>query len=136
MSHDIEPNSEYAIVTVKLALATICGDTAADGLNELLRPVIGEGFIADYAFYNTVDPLIVKASKEPEEGELFADVGTFVVMIKRDGELAACHRVDSALALDTLTQSELMSLLAGKFFIESGDYVDVLKVDAMRRNVV
>jgi len=76
MAHDIQPNEKYSIVTVKLALATVCGDTAADGLNQLLNPEIGEGFIADYAFYNTDNPLIVTASDDPEEGELFADTGT------------------------------------------------------------
>lgn len=75
MAHDIKPNEHYSIITVKLALATVCGDTAADGLNQLLNPEIGEGFIADYAFYNTDNPLIVTASAEPEEGELFADKG-------------------------------------------------------------
>lgn len=73
MAHDIQPDENYSVVTVKLALANVCGDTAADGLNELLNPEIGSGFIVDYAFFNTENPLIVTASSEPEEGELFAD---------------------------------------------------------------
>lgn len=75
MAHDIQPNTQYSIVTIKLALATTCSNTVSDGLNQLLNPEIGEGFIADYAFYNMQNLPIVTASDDPEEGELFADTG-------------------------------------------------------------
>lgn len=71
MAHDIAPGKEHIIVNMQVALLTTCSCTAADGLNEFLRPEIGEGFIADYAFYNTDKPVIVVASDDPEEGELF-----------------------------------------------------------------
>lgn len=71
MAHDMKPNEHYSIVTLKLALATVCGDTAADALNQVLSEHVGAGFIVDFAFYNTDNPLIVKASSEPVEGELF-----------------------------------------------------------------
>lgn len=73
MAHDIQPNHVYAVVTLKLAVAAICSETVADGLNEVLREHIGEGFIADYAFYGTDHLELVTASSEPEEGELFVE---------------------------------------------------------------
>ena len=77
MPHNITANVEHAIVDVKIAIIpkySHCPDSIADGLNELLRAEIGEGFIADYAFYNTESPLLVKSDNKPEEGELFNNV--------------------------------------------------------------
>lgn len=71
MSHDIQKNTMHAVITMQVAIDSNNPDEIADGLNEFLRPEIGEGFLVDYAFYNTEDPLLVMASAEPEEGELF-----------------------------------------------------------------
>lgn len=136
MAHDIQPNAHYAVVTVKLAVATICGDTAADGLNELLNPEIGEGFIADYALLHTDRPIIVESSDVPEEGELFVNASTWLVLVKQDDYVTAYHRVDSALELHLMAQSELIEMLREKFVIEQGAHVDVLKLDEMQRHLV
>jgi hypothetical protein len=71
MSSDIKPNQIHSVITLQLAIHSQDGDFVADGINELLRPEIGEGFIADFTFFNTDDPILVKASNDPEEGELF-----------------------------------------------------------------
>ena len=60
MAHDIQANTPHAIVTVKLAIAAICGDTIADGLNEMLNPHIGEGFIADYTVFRGKPQRVIK----------------------------------------------------------------------------
>ena len=136
MAHDIQPNANYAVVTVKLALATICGDTAADGLSELLNPEIGEGFIADYALLHTDRLMIVESSDEPEEGELFVDAATWLVLVKQGDCVTAYRRVDSALELHLMAQTELIEMLGEKFLIEQGAHVDVLKLDEMQRHLV
>ena len=74
MAHAIIANEQYAVIDVKLAIAETNGDAIADGLNELLRESLNKDFIADYAFYNTDEPTLKTASREPEEGELFEDV--------------------------------------------------------------
>lgn len=136
MAHDIQPNSHYAIVTVKLALATICGDTAADGLNELLGDQIGQGFVADYAIFNTDSPIIVESDDSPEEGELFANVGTWMVIIHQEIGTTYYHRVDTDIELDKLVESDLIKLLSADFEINEGASIDVMKVDTMPRNVL
>lgn len=136
MAHDITPNAPHAIITVKLALNTLCGDTAADGLNDLLNPEIGAGFIADYALLHTDNPMIVHASEEPEEGELFVESATWLVMTKRDGSVTGYHRVESTLPLHLLAQDALATLMSGKFVIEPGECLEVLKIDEMKRHFV
>lgn len=136
MAHDIQPRTPYSIVTVKLALQTTCGDTAADGLNELLNEQIGVGFIADYALLHTDSPVVVESSEEPEEGELFTGLGTWLVMSTREGVATGYHRVDSALALNLMNQDELLAKLADKFGIEAGDFIEVIKMEDLRRHVV
>jgi hypothetical protein len=74
MAHAIIANEQYAVIDLKLAIAETNGDAIADGLNELLRENLDKDFIADYAFYNTDEPTLKTASREPEEGELFEDV--------------------------------------------------------------
>jgi hypothetical protein len=71
MSSDIKPNQTHAVITMQIALHSQNPDEIADGLNEFLRPEVGQGWIADYSFYNTDNPLLVKASNSPVEGELF-----------------------------------------------------------------
>lgn len=136
MAHDIQANTPHAIVTVKLAIAAICGDTIADGLNEMLNPHIGEGFIADYALLHTHSTLIVNSSEEPEEGELFNDAGTWMVAIHQDVGVTDYHRVDSAIRLDTLTPDELIELLSPKFNIEDGAGIDVIKIETTKRHIL
>lgn len=136
MAHDIQANTPHSIVTVKLAIAAICGDTIADGLNQLLNPEIGEGFIADYALLHTHSPLIVHSSDEPEEGELFNDAGTWMVVIHQDVGVTDYHRVDTAVRLDTLKHDELKALLSPKFDIEDGAAIDVFKIETTKRHVL
>ena len=74
MSHNITANADHAIVDVKIAIIpkySNCPDSIADGLNELLRPEVGEGVIADYALLNTDAPVQVKSDENPQEGDLF-----------------------------------------------------------------
>jgi hypothetical protein len=136
MANDIQPNSHYAIVTVKLALATICGDTAADGINQLLGDEIGQGFVADYAILNTDSPIIVESDDTPEEGELFANAGSWMVVIHQDVGSTDYHRVDTTMRLDVMSQEELVSVLSPLFEIEEGASIDVLKVESMTRHVL
>lgn len=136
MAHDITPNAPHAIITVKLALNTLCGDTAADGLNDLLNPEIGAGFIADYALLHTDNPMIVHASEEPEEGELFVEPATWLVITKRDDLVTGYHRVDSALPLNLMPQIELVEMLSAKFVVEPGEHLEVLKIDDLKRHLV
>lgn len=136
MAHDITPNRPHAIITVKIALNTTCGDTAADGLNELFNPQIGAGFIADYAFLHTDNPLLVHASDEPEEGELFVKPATWLVMTKRDDMVTGYHRVDSVLPLNLMPQIELVAMLSQAFVVKPGEYLEVLKIDDLKRHIV
>ena len=136
MAHDITPNAPHAIITVKLALNTLCGDTAADGLNDLLNPEIGAGFVADYSLLHTDNPMIVHASEEPEEGELFVEPATWLVITKRDDLITGYHRVDSTLPLHLMAQDALATLLSGKFVIEHGEHIEVLKIDDLKRHLV
>ena len=70
--HDITPKSKHIIVPVTLAMhSTVTDiDTAADGLNELLRGSVDAGFIADYKFVTTNNETVT-SSVDPQEGELF-----------------------------------------------------------------
>mgnify|MGYP000616210694 CR=1 FL=1 len=80
--HDIKAAQTHAIISIEVAIApryANCPDSIADGLNELLRPEVGEGFIADYSLKRTDLPKLVVASSEPEEGELFEDERYLVV---------------------------------------------------------
>jgi len=74
--HNITANATHAIIEAKLAInaedsANV--DSIADGLNELLRESVASGFLADYAFYNSDNPSMVKSDNNPEEGDLFDD---------------------------------------------------------------
>ena len=70
--HNITQSSKHIIVPVTLAMhSTVTDiDTAADGLNELLRGSVDAGFIADYKFVTTNNETVT-SSVDPQEGELF-----------------------------------------------------------------
>jgi hypothetical protein len=107
MSSDIKPNAVHAVVTMQIALHSQNPDEIADGLNEFLRPSVGEGWVADYAFYNTDKPLLITASNNPVEGELFVTPsGTlYPDMDKSAEELSLEHfEVDN---LDDVCQSNI-----------------------------
>lgn len=68
--YNVKSNEDHAVVTVKIAITTkysFCNDVITDGLNEILNAAMGDGFVADYAF---TDINTVRATNEPEEGEL------------------------------------------------------------------
>jgi hypothetical protein len=71
MAHDIKPKTNYSIVNVQLAIASTDSDEISDGLNELLRPEIGQGWIGDYEIHTLGQPRVVTSSSDPEEGEIF-----------------------------------------------------------------
>lgn len=99
MSSDIRPNKTHAVITMQIALHSQNPDAIADGLNEMLRPEVGEGWIADYAFYNTDNPLLVIASNNPIEGELFTTpTGTLYPDMEKKGEELALEYFE----IDTL----------------------------------
>ena len=80
--------------------------------------------------------MIVYASEEPEEGELFVEPATWLVITKRDDQINGYHRVDSTLPLHLLAQDALATLLSGKFVIEPGEHIEVLKIDDLKRHLV
>lgn len=87
MSSDIKPNATHAVITMQIALHSQNPEAIADGLNEFLRPEVGQGWIADYSFYNTDNPLLVIASNDPVEGELFTTpTGTLYPDMDKKGE--------------------------------------------------
>jgi hypothetical protein len=103
MSSDIKPGEIYAVIDIKVAVHSQNPEKIADGLNEFLSPEIGEGWVADYAIYQTDEPSLVKASNEPVEGELFtpASKDLYPDMDKETGEMALEHyEIDSFAELD------------------------------------
>jgi hypothetical protein len=132
MAHDITPNAKHAVVLVKMAFNTTCGDTIADGLNQLLNDEIGEGFLADYAFLHTDTPAIIKASAEPEEGEIFTQHKTYLLDITSQFDSEAI-RIETELELDTMDKADLRHALAGSVDIGEWDDVAVLRLDNTQR---
>ena len=82
--HALKPNTQYKIVSVQLALPASLDDAEiTDGLNELLRSVCAEDFIADWAFKDTkpsakwphpTDYLMLQTGPIAEEGCLFSSI--------------------------------------------------------------
>ena len=72
MSHSIEPNETYYVVSLAVAIRKSSADLS-DCLNEILRPLAQEGSIADYTLHALSQVEEVTASEWAEEGELFCD---------------------------------------------------------------
>lgn len=110
MSSDIKPNETHAVITMKIALHSQNPDEIADGLNELLGGQIGKGWVADYEFYNSDNPLLVIASEMAEEGELFTSPSGYLYpdMEKKAESLTLEHfAIDS---LDDICQNQIDGL--------------------------
>jgi hypothetical protein len=71
MSHHIQPNSLHSLITLELAIRETSPTEVTEGINQLLAPEIGEGWLADYQFINADNQPLVEASEEPKGGELF-----------------------------------------------------------------
>lgn len=84
MAHNLKPNTNYAIVTVKLAIPTEAQECArcpldelvnegeiSDAINELIRPGLldDDSLIADYAFDYEI--FVTRTDGDPEEGDVF-----------------------------------------------------------------
>jgi hypothetical protein len=107
MSSDITPNETHAVITMRIALHSQNPDEIADGLNELLGGQVGKGWVADYAFYNSDNPLLVIASETAEEGELFNSPSGYLYpdMEKQAESLTFEHfAIDS---LDDICQNQI-----------------------------
>ena len=134
--HSTTPNGKHAIVNLTIAFNSTSGADIADGLNEILRTEVDNGFVADYAFSHIEQPLIVKASADPEEGELFETAGTYIVgIINSDGALGMV-KIESDLALDFLSNAELRNVLSPLMVIESTDTLSVTRLDNMSRMIL
>ncbi|EJE4208653.1 hypothetical protein M3899_003137 [Vibrio parahaemolyticus] len=71
--HNITPNTPHFIVPLTVAMHSSVTDieSAADGLNELLRSAVDNDLLADYKFTTSPSTPTLISSSAPTEGELF-----------------------------------------------------------------
>lgn len=136
MAHDIKPLSKHSVINIQLAIHSTNPDEIADGLNELLRPEIGEGWIADYAFFHSDDPTIVTSSDAPEEGELFNQVKLYVICVQDSDYNEEWIKVGSELALNSMSEDELRENLSDQVVIGQEDRVFVGELSEMTRVIL
>jgi len=69
--HALQPNTEYQIVHVQLAMPASLDDAeVTDGLNEMFRAACTDDFIADWSFPSDTKR-IFKTDDAPQEGDPF-----------------------------------------------------------------
>ncbi|TNC80831.1 MAG: hypothetical protein C9356_11955 [Oleiphilus sp.] len=136
MAHDIKANKEHAVVNVRLAIQHTDPNDIADGLNETLRDQIGKNFISDYAFYNTDSPALVKASDDPEEGELFAQIRTYAVCVQDSDYNEHWIKVETQLDLAAMSEDKLKDNIGDYIVFGEDDRVFVGCVESMQRILI
>lgn len=117
MPHDIKPATEHTVVTVQLAIHSTNPDEIHDGLNELLRPEIGEGWIADYALFQTPQATVVVAPDEPQEGEIFNDARTFILCVEESDGTVDWVTLHTTVDLAKMSESQLRRAVEEKVVI-------------------
>lgn len=131
--HNITAGQKHAILRVSIALNSTEPAEITDGLNELFNNQIADGFVADYKFHHADSPLIVKASDEPEEGELFVDTGAYVVLIENEAGQKIMVNVESDSPLDSLPLPEARQALSQIIALKANDQVFIQRLDTMSR---
>lgn len=134
--HSITPNGKHAIVNLTIAFNSTSGAEIADGLNEILNTEVDSGFVADYAFAHVETPFIVKASADPEEGELFVTYGLYVVVITNEDGVTEMIQVESDHALDFMNNKQLRDTLSSLVAIAPRDSVTATRLDNMSRMIL
>lgn len=133
MAHDIKPDQEHLIVNVRLALHTKDDAEASDGLNELFRPELGEGFIADYAFAEIEHSPTIKASPSPYEGELFDAANQYAICVQDSDYEESWYFVHSEHALAAMDEEELRDVLQDVLVIGQEDRIFVGYIQGMKQ---
>lgn len=136
MAHDIKPLATYSVVSLQLAVHSTDPDLIADGLNDFLRPEIGEGWIADYTLFNAGPPTLVTASSEPEEGELFHKTTLYTICIQDSDYNEEWVKVESTQDLTAMSEEQLHKTLFGKVNIHPGDRVFIGAVNDMQHIIL
>jgi len=136
MAHDIKASTQYAIVTLQLAINDTDPNSIADGLNDLLNPEIGEGWIADYALLNTDEPFVTQSSPEPDEGELFDSKKLYTVCVQDSDGNEDWVKVETALDLDAMDDEQLLKTLSSKIVIGGEDTILIADVSTMQRVII
>lgn len=74
MKHFLKPNTTYSVFSVQIAVKHSEDNAIEAGINELLGPELGEGWIVDYSLSGDVQ--LVSSSQFPQQGELFKGAAT------------------------------------------------------------
>ncbi|APD92089.1 hypothetical protein BM525_19600 (plasmid) [Alteromonas mediterranea] len=69
MEHFIKPETTYSVLSVQIAVKHGEDSAIEAGINELIGPELGEGWIVDYSLSGSVQ--LVSSSQSPQQGELF-----------------------------------------------------------------
>lgn len=136
MTHSIEENKKYSVVSVKLAVNATDPNDLADSLNETFREHIGEGVIADYALLNTEEPVVVMSSSEPKEGELFDQAQAYLLHVEGSDYSEEWKKIETTSDLESMSATQLKDFLCGKLVIGGDDRISITRLEDVGRIVL
>jgi hypothetical protein len=124
MSHNVMPNQKYFLANVQLAISASCADDAIDGLNEFLRPVLVDGFIADYRLTDGENMASADSGDSPDEGELFCHEQTYSVCIIGPDHNEQWCKVRTGLPIASMNEDELCTHIAPLFDVSPHEWYE------------
>ncbi len=132
--HNYTANEKHAVINARLVISSEYSNNVeqvADGLNELLLDSVNAGFLADYEFTNSDNPAMPTASASPDDGELLAELKTFLLIITNSKALVSEHvRVETTLDLSGMSEEDVIKAVMD--VVEVGDNDDVEVIDLSR----
>lgn len=132
--HNYTANEKHAVINARLVISSEYSNNVeqvADGLNELLLDSVNAGFIADYEFTNSDNPAMPTASASPDDGELLAELKTFLLIITNSKAFVSEHvRVETTLDLSGMSEEDVIKAVMD--VVEVGDNDDVEVIDLSR----
>lgn len=138
--HNYTANAKHAVINTRLVISADDShnvDHIADGLNEMLRESVSSGFLADYEFTNSDNPAMPTASASPEEGELLAELKTFLLIITNSKAFVSEHvRVETTLDLSDMSEEDVIKAVMDVVEISDNDDVEVIDLSRTERVVL
>lgn len=135
MKHFLKPDTTYSVFSVQVAVKHSEDNAIEAGINELLGPELGEGWIVDYSLSGGAR--LVSSSQSPCQGELFkgaAAAGTdFADIIKTRGNADIQFKEQDTFSVFSAAISEadfrLIKQVAGAFSKASDTNTLLFEID-------
>ena len=138
--HNYTANEKHAVINARLVISSEYSNNVeqvADGLNELLLDSVNAGFLADYEFTNSDNPAMPTASASPDDGELLAELKTFLLIITNSKTFVSEHvRVETTLDLSGMSEEDVIKAVMDVVEVADNDDVEVIDLSRTERVVL